>query len=61
MKTCCCHNAEGHLVNPEGHELCYDWQRPRGCSSTSHSHMHKCSGCRAKDHGAQDCSQSENV
>lgn len=60
-KTRCRRNAEGHLVNPEGLELCYDWQRPKGCSSTARSHVHECSGCGAKDHGAQECPQSENI
>ncbi|KAG2125468.1 hypothetical protein DEU56DRAFT_759207 [Suillus clintonianus] len=60
-KTRCRRGAEGHLVNPEGLELCYDWQRPKGCSSTARSHVHKCSGCGAKDHGAQECPQSESI
>lgn len=60
-KTRCCRNTEGHITNPEGRELCYDWQRPRGCSSSSQSHVHECSGCGAKDHGAQDCPQGERI
>lgn len=42
-KTHCHRNAEGHLVNPEGFEICYNWQRPKGCSNTTRSHVHKCS------------------
>lgn len=42
-KTRCHRNAEGHLVNPEGFEICYNWQRPKGCSNTTRSHVHKCS------------------
>lgn len=59
-KTRCRRNAEGHLVNPEGRELCYDWQRPKGCTNSARSHVHKCSGCGGKDHGAQECPQGEN-
>lgn len=58
-KARCSRNAAGHLVNPQGRELCYDWQRPNSCSNTSCSHMHKCSGCGSKDHGAQGCTLSE--
>jgi len=60
-KTRCRRNGEGHLVNPEGLELCYDWQRPKGCSNTARSHVHECSGCGGKDHGAQSCPQSESM
>jgi hypothetical protein len=60
-KTRCRCNAEGHLVNPKGLKLCYDWQRPKGCSSTARSHVHECLGCGAKDHRAQECPQSENI
>ncbi|KAG2048542.1 hypothetical protein BDR06DRAFT_830034, partial [Suillus hirtellus] len=58
-KACCSHNSAGHLINPEGHELCYNWQRPNSCTNTSHLHMHKCLECRSKEHGAQGCSLSE--
>jgi len=60
-KTRCRRNAEGHLINPEGSEVCYDWQRPKGCTSTSRSHIHECSGCGSKNHGAQGCPQGENM
>lgn len=60
-KTHCSRNSAGHLVNPEGQELCYDWQRPNSCTNTSHSHVHECSGCRSKEHSAQGCSLSETL
>lgn len=51
----------GKLVNLEGHRLCLDFQRPRGCSSTQDSHRHECSGCGKKDHGANDCPRAQKA
>ena len=36
-----------------------DWNTRRSCSSISHSYHHKCSRCGSKDHGAQNCSQTQ--
>ncbi|KAG1858328.1 hypothetical protein C8R48DRAFT_606553, partial [Suillus tomentosus] len=47
--------------NRNSAELCYDWQRPNGCTNTSCSHVHECSGCGSKEHGAQGCSLSETL
>ncbi|EDR09985.1 uncharacterized protein LACBIDRAFT_318400 [Laccaria bicolor S238N-H82] len=39
----CKKNSNGRLVNPAGNILCSDWQRPNGCSSTTHDSRHECS------------------
>ena len=36
-----------------------DWNTRRSCSSISHSYHHKCSRCGSKDHGAQNCPQTQ--
>ncbi|KAG1781873.1 hypothetical protein EV702DRAFT_949531, partial [Suillus placidus] len=41
--TFCHRNTEGRLVNAQGLQLCYDWQCPNGCPSSSRDHTHKCS------------------
>ena len=48
-------NEQGRLVAANGLPLCFDWQVPRGCMSTSHPDQHVCSGCRLADHRAQGC------
>ncbi|KAG2366477.1 hypothetical protein BDR07DRAFT_1274506, partial [Suillus spraguei] len=55
--TFCCWNTEGQLVNAQGMQLCYDWQRPNSCLNSSKDHIHQCSGCGGLDHGAQNCPQ----
>ncbi|KAG6904885.1 hypothetical protein DXG01_006458, partial [Tephrocybe rancida] len=57
----CRQNERGRLVNPKGLILCSDWQRPQGCNSTSSIHIHKCSGCGRKNHGAQACPQTQKL
>lgn len=59
--TSCRRSAEGRLVNAQGLQLCYDWQRPNGCASTSKDHIHECSGCGNTDHGAQKCPRGQEV
>lgn len=51
----CRRNARGRVVNPDGTEICLDWQLARGCSSRNHSDRHECSGCGRSDHGAHSC------
>ena len=48
-------NEQGRLVAADGLPLCFDWQMPRGCVSTSHLDQHRCSGCGKANHGAQAC------
>ncbi|KAH7917391.1 hypothetical protein BV22DRAFT_1026401, partial [Leucogyrophana mollusca] len=36
-KPYCYRNSNGKLVGPGGNPICYDWQRPNGCESTSSS------------------------
>lgn len=58
-KNRCTRTGHGHLRAPDGTVLCTDWQKPRGCEDTTHSHKHQCSGCGATDHGAQDCPRAQ--
>ncbi|KAF8465633.1 hypothetical protein DFH94DRAFT_639669, partial [Russula ochroleuca] len=51
----------GKLVGTDGSPLCYDWQLPRGCQSTSHPEKHRCSGCGRSSHGAQSCPRAEKA
>jgi hypothetical protein len=53
--------TEGRLVADDGFPLCFDWQVPKGCSSTSHPDRHRCSGCGKGDHGAQTCPRAEKA
>ncbi|KAJ3792355.1 hypothetical protein GGU11DRAFT_656653, partial [Lentinula aff. detonsa] len=39
----------------KGVELCADWQRSNGCTSSSHPEKHRCSGCASPNHGAESC------
>lgn len=54
-------NEQGRLVAASGCPLCFDWQMPRGCSSTNHPNRHRCSGCGKAGHGAQTCSRAERA
>lgn len=58
-KAHCKRNENMRLVNPAGTVLCTDWQRPGGCSSTSHDSKHECSGCGKLTHGAQTCPRAQ--
>lgn len=55
----CTRDRGGHLKSPEGIVLCSNWQKPQGCEDSTHSKRHQCSGCGAKDHGAQSCPRAE--
>ncbi|THV06978.1 hypothetical protein K435DRAFT_621761, partial [Dendrothele bispora CBS 962.96] len=39
----CKRNARGHLENPDGLEICTNWQTRNGCTHTKHPNMHECS------------------
>ena len=54
-------NEQGCLVTANGLALCFDWQVPKGCRSTSHLDWHICSGCGGDDHGAQTCPRAERA
>ena len=54
-------NEQGRLVTANGFALCFDWQVPKGCKSTSHLDRHICSGCGGSDHGAQACPRAERA
>ena len=54
-------NNQGRLVGKDGSMLCFDWQLPGGCQSTSHPERHRCSGCAKSEHGAQNCPRAEKI
>lgn len=54
-------NEQGRLVAADGLPLCFDWQMPKGCASASHPDRHRCSGCGAGNHGAQDCPRAQKA
>ncbi|KAH9001940.1 hypothetical protein EDB86DRAFT_2801368 [Lactarius hatsudake] len=54
-------NEQGKLVAADGYPLCFDWQVPRGCTSSSHPDRHRCSGCGKPGHGAQACPRAEKA
>jgi hypothetical protein len=57
-----CKRAEGaRIVNPSGLSLCVKWQLKIQCTSLFHGDGHECSGCGAKDHGAQKCPRAEKA
>ncbi|KAJ7847775.1 hypothetical protein B0H13DRAFT_1451643, partial [Mycena leptocephala] len=46
----------GKLTNPNGVNICLDFQRASGCRGRpGPKHFHECSGCGARDHGAASC------
>ncbi|KAF8878239.1 hypothetical protein BD779DRAFT_1429123, partial [Infundibulicybe gibba] len=57
--TRCTRNARGRIINPNGTELCTNWQRKFGCESNKHNMAHECAGCGNKDHGAQTCPRAQ--
>jgi hypothetical protein len=59
--TSCRRSTDGRLVNSQGLQLCYDWQRPNGCASTGKDHIHECSGCGNPNHGAQSCPRGQEA
>jgi hypothetical protein len=54
-------NEQGRLATPEGLVLCFDWQLPKTCASTTHTEKHLCSGCGEASHGAQKCLRAEKL
>ena len=54
-------NEQGRLVTSDRTSLCFDWQLPKGCGSTSHMEKHRCAGCGRTDHGAQGCHRAEKA
>ena len=57
----CQKNSQGQLVNPAGGILCSNWQRPNGCSATTHDSRHECSRCGKPAHGAQSCPRAQKA
>ncbi|KAH8993201.1 hypothetical protein EDB92DRAFT_1796615 [Lactarius akahatsu] len=43
--TCTRKNQQGKLVATNGYPICFNWQVPQGCSSSSHPDQHRCSRC----------------
>lgn len=47
--------SDGHLITKAGRNLCTDFQRTGTCSYRGSKHVHECSGCGDKSHGALQC------
>ncbi|THH00664.1 hypothetical protein EW026_g1889 [Hermanssonia centrifuga] len=60
-KTRCRRNVRKRIINPDGLELCTDWQREVGCSQKGQRHNHECSGCGDSTHGAAECSLAQKA
>ena len=54
-------NEQGRLATPEGLVLCFDWQLPKSCTSTTHSEKYICTDCGESNHGAQKCPCAEKA
>ncbi|KAJ7760239.1 hypothetical protein DFH07DRAFT_740798, partial [Mycena maculata] len=54
-----CHrDGKGRILNPQGGEICIDFQLLRGCKGgfrNGQKHLHECSGCGLSSHGASNC------
>ena len=46
---------EGRLVDPAGDILCYNWQKPQGCSRPHNNTKHACLDYGSTSHGTQKC------
>ena len=57
----CQKNSQGHLINPARSIPCSNWQRPNGCSSSTHDSRHECSGCGKPSPGTQSCPQAQKA
>ncbi|KAF9060254.1 hypothetical protein BDP27DRAFT_1176538, partial [Rhodocollybia butyracea] len=42
-----------------GKPICLYFNLPKGCTDSSHSQKHICSGCGSPSHGAQACIRAE--
>ena len=58
-KARCTRDTNGKIIDNQGRELCTDWNQARGCRDSSLRHIHECSGCGNKSHGAQECHLAE--
>jgi hypothetical protein len=55
----CTRDQQGRLLNKGGRVLCWDFQRPRGCSGRGHNH--ECLGCGDANHGAHECPLRQRI
>ncbi|KAJ7079875.1 hypothetical protein C8R43DRAFT_865417, partial [Mycena crocata] len=52
----CSRDQSGRLINNRGINICLNFQLARGCQGrTGQKHIHECSGCGNRDHGASSC------
>lgn len=59
--TVCSRAEDGRIVDGKGRILCSNWNQPIGCREKSAGHIHECSGCGDKSHGAQDCDRAQKA
>src|SRR5579872_7051436 len=60
-KARCTRTNDCKLVDGAGRFLCINWNQSLGCKDTTARHIHECSGCGDKSHGAQQCSLAEKA
>ncbi|KAF9783705.1 hypothetical protein BJ322DRAFT_1021516 [Thelephora terrestris] len=52
---------DGRIIDGKGRILCSNWSQLVGCREKSSGHIHECSGCGEKSHGAQDCDRAQKA
>lgn len=58
----CSRNNKGRLENPDGVELCIDWQWEGTCQSVNEYHYrYECTGCGSTEHGARNCPEAQKA
>jgi hypothetical protein len=60
-KTVCSRSDDGRIIDGKGRILCSNWNQPIGCNERSSGHIHECSGCGDKSHGAQECDRAQKT
>ena len=60
-KARCHRDKEGRIINKDGQSLCNNWNHTVRCKDETARHIHECSGCGSRSHGAQECSLAEKA
>ncbi|KAK7000370.1 hypothetical protein R3P38DRAFT_2561857 [Favolaschia claudopus] len=59
----CYRDQSGKLSNPQGINICLEFQRAKGCQGSRYGprHIHECSGCGSPHHGASSCPSRQKL
>ena len=60
-KARCTRTEDGRIVDGDGRTLCTNWNQTIGCKDQRSKHIHECSGCGERTHGAHDCPLAEKA